>query len=163
MQSGSLLTGERFVALDFFPTAGKAKIDWTLDKPVVPTIPSTLPDLEGKIGGILAKLDGIPFDAIGRDLKKTLESLNKLLSDADTQLTPELKATLVDLRGTLEKADRLMQNTDATMLGPDAPTQQALREALQEIAGAARSLRVLTDYLERHPDALLKGKDEERP
>lgn len=36
--------------------------------------------------------------------------------------------------------------------------QQDLREALHELARAAQSLRVLTDYLERHPEAIIRGK-----
>jgi paraquat-inducible protein B len=33
-----------------------------------------------------------------------------------------------------------------------------LKKTLQEVSGAARSLRVLADYLDRHPEALLFGK-----
>jgi paraquat-inducible protein B len=48
-------------------------------------------------------------------------------------------------------------------VGKDAPAQQDLRDALQEIARAARWPRVLTDYLERHPEALIRGKIDEKP
>ena len=70
-----------------------------------------------------------------------------------------------DTRGAA-RADRhrrpVLKNTDATLLGKNAPGQQELRDALQEVTRAARSLRVLTDYLERHPEALIRGKTEER-
>jgi paraquat-inducible protein B len=52
----------------------------------------------------------------------------------------------------------VVQGVDATLLGRDAPAQQELRDALQEVARAARSMRALSDYLERHPDALLRGR-----
>ena len=162
LRSGSLLTGERLVALDFFADAPNATVDWTVERPVFPTMPSTLPEVEARIDSILVKLDSIPYQAIGDDLKKTLESLNKLLAHADTELTPELKATLVELRAAIVRADRLMENANTNLTGPDAPTQQALRDALEEIARAARAVRDLTDYLERHPDALIRGKDEEK-
>ena len=45
------------------------------------------------------------------------------------------------------------------MFAPDAPLPQELQGALQEMTEATRSLRVLADYLERHPEALLKGKE----
>ena len=45
----------------------------------------------------------------------------------------------------------------------DAPAQQELRDALQEITRAARSLRLLGDFLERHPESLLRGKSKEKP
>jgi paraquat-inducible protein B len=159
LRTGNLLTGERYVALDFFPAAPKARVDWKTAAPVMPTMPSTMPEVQAKIGSILAKIDAIPFEAIGTDFKKTLVIVNRLLEHADTELTPELKSTLVDLRTALAKADKLMEDTNASTLAPDAPTQLALRQALDEISAAARSLRVLSDYLERHPEALIKGKD----
>jgi paraquat-inducible protein B len=56
-------------------------------------------------------------------------------------------------------AERVLSNTDANLLGPDAPAQQELRDALQEISRAARAIQVLTDYLERNPEALIRGKN----
>ena len=56
------------------------------------------------------------------------------------------------MRGTISAVDRMLKNADATLVGKDAPAQQDLRDALQEIARAARSLRILTDFLERHPE-----------
>ncbi|MBL8540661.1 MAG: hypothetical protein JNK68_09855 [Betaproteobacteria bacterium] len=47
------------------------------------------------------------------------------------------------------------------MVGKDAPVQQELRDMLQELTRAARSLRVLTDYLEQHPEALIRGKEKQ--
>jgi paraquat-inducible protein B len=60
-------------------------------------------------------------------------------------------------------ANQLLQNTDATLLGANAPAQQELRDALQEVTAAARSVRVLADYLDRHPEALIRGKSEDKP
>jgi paraquat-inducible protein B len=162
LRSGSLLTGERFVALDFFPDAPKTAVNWNVPEPVMPTIPSALPELEAKLGSIMNKLDSIPYKAIGEDFKTTLETVNQLLAHWDKDLTPEIKEALVAFRDAMTKADRLMQNADTNMAGPDAPTRQALDDALEEVARAARSFRDLTDYLERHPEALIRGKDEEK-
>ena len=199
LRSGSLLTGQLFVALDYFPNPGKARIDWNQDAPVLPAVPSMLVDLEGKLSGILAKLDGLPYDAIGVEVTRALNTLNTTLQDASTTLkavdanvTPELKTTLADargvlgtvdgvlknnvnitlanvntaleeLRGPLATADTVLKNTDGTLVGRNAPIQQDLRDALQEITLAARSLRVLMDYLDQHPEALLRGKTEVKP
>jgi len=170
LRSGSLLTGQLYVAFDFFPDAPKAKIDWSADPVELPVTPSELTDIEQKVAGILAKLDKLPYEAIGADLTKALVSLDQTLKDADkavnridADVTPELKATLEELRRTIATADGVLKSTNATLLGPDAPGQQELRDALQEIARAARSLRILTDFLERHPEALIRGKTEEKP
>ena len=170
LRSGSLLTGQLYVALDLFPDVPRAKIDWTQAEPTLPVVPSTLPDLEAKITNILAKLDNLPLEAIGSDLSKalatldqTLQSTDKLVSGLDGKLMPELNATFTDLRGAISTANGVLQNTDATLVGKDAPAQQELRDALQEITRAARSLRVLADYLERNPNSLIFGKAQEKP
>ena len=60
-------------------------------------------------------------------------------------------------------ADRVLKNTDATLFGKDSPAPQDLRDTLQEVTRAARSVRILVDYLERHPEMLIRGKTEEKP
>ena len=77
LRSGNLLTGQLFVAFDFYPNAPKVKIDWSREVPELPVVPSTVSDLEAKITGIVAKLDKLPLEAIGADLTKALASLTK--------------------------------------------------------------------------------------
>ena len=148
----------------------KPKIDWSREVPELPVVPSTVSDLEAKITGIVAKLDKLPLDTISADLTKVLTTLSQTLEDAskavnriDSDVTPGLKTTLDGLRGTISAVDRTLTSTDATLVGRDAPAQQDLRDALQEIARAARSLRILTDFLEQHPEALIRGKSAENP
>jgi len=169
LRSGNLLTGQLYVAFDFFPNAPPAKIDWSRTPPELPVVASTLPDLEAKLTGILAKLDKLPYEAIGKDLTKTLATLDQMLKDADKVVNhldgvmPEVKSTLEALHGTVGAAEGVLKSTNATLVGKDAPGQQELRDALQEVTRAARSLRTLTDYLERHPEALIRGKTGEKP
>ena len=161
LRSGSIVTGERYVALDFFTDATPATVDWSLAEPVVPTVPSTLPEMQAKLEAILVKVDSIPFQKIGGDLAETLESARKMLDGIDTEVTPELKSTLAELRTTLAAADKVLEGADRNITSTDGPTLQALQQALDEVAGAARALRSLADYLERHPEALIQGKPEE--
>jgi paraquat-inducible protein B len=206
LQSGNLLTGQLFVAFDFFPDPAHAVVDWSLDTPVLPTVPSTIIDLQARLTGILAKLENLPYDTIGADAGKALASLDVTLKDAsstlnrlDTSVTPELKTMLVEARGVLATvdgllkdgltttlagvnttlggvnaaledlrrplatADTVLKNADASVLGKNAPLQHELHDALQEVALAARSLRELMDYLDRHPEALLRGKTQATP
>ena len=53
-------------------------------------------------------------------------------------------------RGTVATLDALM--------APESPAVYYLTSALEELASAARSIRVLTAYLEQHPEALIQGK-----
>ena len=79
LQSGSLLTGQLYVAFDYHPGAAKAKVDWNQTTPVLPTVPSTIPDVEAKLTSIIAKLDKLPYEAIGADVTKVLVTLNQTL------------------------------------------------------------------------------------
>ena len=120
-------------------------------------MPGAITDLEQKVTGILAKLDNLPLDAISADLTKvlvttdqTLKNANKAINRLDSNVTPGLKTTIEEIRRAITSADGVIKNADATLVGKDAPAQQELRDALQEIARAARSLRILTDFLEQH-------------
>ena len=131
-------------------------------------MPGGVADIESKLDSILTKIDNMPIHAMGADLRKALATLDQTLKDAaqlvkrvDVDTVPELTTTLVELRRMMATADRVLKDTDSTLLGKDAPAQQELRDALQEVTRAARSVRVLTDELERHPEALIRGKIEE--
>jgi len=162
LRTGNLLTGQLYVALDFFPNAPKAKVDWTKTPPEMPTVSGGLQELQVTVTSIMKKLDKVPFDQIGRDVHQTLQTLKGTLQTTevfvqrlDTDVTPAARATLEDARRTLNSAEHT--------LAADAPLQQDVREALHEIARTAQALRVLAEYLERHPEAVIRGKKEEKP
>jgi len=169
LRTGSLLTGELYVAFEYFPDAPKARVDWTKDPVELPVVPGSLASIEAKLGSILTKIDKMPLDAIGRDVRAALASLDTTLKDAstlvnkvDAQWVPEGTKTLEDLRRAINDANRVVQNADATLFSKDSPAPQDLRDTLQEVTRAARSIRVLVDYLERHPDVLIRGKPAEK-
>ena len=170
LRTGSLLTGELYVAFEYFPEAPKAKVDWKQNPLELPVIPGSLASIEAKVGNILNKIDRMPLDAIGSEVRTALATLNQTLKDADTlvnrvdaQWVPEGTKTLQELRRAIADANRVVQNADTTLFSKDSPAPQDLRDMLQEITRAARSIRVLVDYLERHPDTLLRGKPTEKP
>jgi paraquat-inducible protein B len=170
LRTGSLISGQRYVALEYFPDAPKARIDRTKEPPQFPVVPGKTENIELQLKSILAKLDKVPVEEIGKDLKEaldaldnTLRSANRTLARVDEETLPEAKRTLEDLRRAVAAAERVLSGTDNTLLGPDAPAQHELREALQEVARAARAIRVLADYLERNPETLLRGKKKENP
>jgi paraquat-inducible protein B len=170
LKSGSLITGQLYVGIDYHPNAPKVKLDLSQESPEFPTVPSDLADLEAKVAGIVDKIDKMPLEAIGNSLKRDLESLNdtltsatKLVTNADEQVLPGLKAAIEDLRKTLGAVERAMNNANTSLLQPNAPAQQDLRNALQEFTRAARSLRILMDELERQPSSVIRGKTETTP
>jgi paraquat-inducible protein B len=169
LRTGSLLTGQLYVSFDYFPNAPKAKVDLTQAEPELPVVPSTLANLENKLAGIVDKIDRMPLEAIANGLKKDLDNLDraltdarKLITDADVQLVPGLKTAVEDLHRTLVAVELATSNANATLLESNAAVQEDLRNALYEFTRAARSLRVLTDALERQPSSLIRGKTEPR-
>jgi paraquat-inducible protein B len=154
LRTSNLLTGQLYVALDFFPNAPKAQVNWKTDPPQLPIIAGSMEDLKASIAGITKKLEAVDFAAIGTDLRTTLQTTNKLLQRIDAELTPEVRAMVDDARKALNSAN--------SALATDSPLQQDTRATMQEIARAAQAFRILADYLERHPEALLSGKKEEK-
>jgi len=162
LRIGNLLTGNLYVALDFFPTARPAKIDWAKEPPEMPTVRSGLQELQATVSHIASQLDKVPFDQIGADLRQVLKTLNRTLQDSDKLVTRLDAEVAPQARATLEEARRTLSTAERT-LARDAPLQQDLRGALHELSRTAQSLRLLAEYLERHPEALIRGKREERP
>jgi len=157
LRSANLLSGQLYVALDFFPKAAPATLDTKRTPAEIPTIPGSLAELEESLGNIVKNLEKVPFDKLAADLRRSLDTLDKTLKRADvvlnqvsTDIAPEIKATLEQARKTLGSAQQV--------LATDSPVQGDLRETLQEVQKAAEQVRALTDYLERHPESLIRGK-----
>jgi len=149
LRTGNLLTGSVFVALDFFPNAPPTKVDWTQTPVQLPTTPGQLEATEASVSDILAKLDKVPFQEIANDLHKAINQLDQTLVTAQGALSTA-QGTLVSAQGTIQNANNYVE--------PNSVQAQQLANTLSEVSRAARSLRVLADYLERHPEALLRGK-----
>src|SRR5262249_724294 len=156
--------GQRYIAFEYFPNAPSVKVDWNKESPELPVVSSPLPDVEAKLTSILAKIDKLPIEAIGSGLKQDLETLgqtlretNRLVGHIDSDVVPGLKATLQDTHRTLAAAERVMRDADTMLVGPDAPAQQQMRDALKEVAQSARAVRALAEDLQRHPEALIRG------
>jgi paraquat-inducible protein B len=139
LRTGSLITGALYVAVDFFPDAPPFKMDWSQHPVRLATVPGKLEGVEANVASLIKKLDQVPYREIGEDTRKTLAGFDQTLDSA---------------RRALDHADALVESNSGL--------NQELTNTLREIDSAARSIRVLSDYLERHPEALIRGKTEEK-
>jgi paraquat-inducible protein B len=162
LQTGSLITGEMYVAFDYVANAPKPKVDWSQDPVELPVVSGGLASIETKLDSILTKVDRMPLGAMGASandllttLNQTLKSADSLLKNIDARWVPEGEKTIADLHRTLADVDR-------TLLAKDSPTSQDLHDMMQELTDTARSLRVFLQYLEQHPSMLIRGKREEK-
>jgi len=157
LRSANLLTGQLYIALDFFPEAQRAAVDWSHQPPVVPSVAGGLTEIQATIGRVARRIDRIPIEQISADLSRSLQSLDaalkstkKLADQVDTQVAPQATRAFAEAEQALKAANAI--------LAEDAPLQSDLHDALGRVAQAARSLSVLADYLERHPESLILGK-----
>lgn len=153
LRTGNLLTGQLYIALDFFKDAKKISLNTSQQPMELPTIPGDFAELQTSLANVLKNLEKVKFDQIGADVHTTLKSIEQLALRLDKETAPEAKATLEELRHTLTGIERV--------LASDSPLQQDVRDAMREITRAAQSLRSLTDTLDRQPEALLRGKQEQ--
>jgi paraquat-inducible protein B len=190
LQTGSLLTGQLFVQLEFFPDLPKKQLIFGDKYPEIPTVPSTMDQFRRTVTDVLAEVRKIPLDKIGQELLETIQGANKLANSPElVEAVHNLNVTLEEIREmTVETRDSLNRSFDdlgtltqhldikvvtlsdsiektlgATRAAlkvarPGSPAAVNLNNALKELASAARSIRVLADYLERHPEALVQGK-----
>ena len=161
LKSGSLLTGQLYVSLDFVKDAPASHIDWTTTPPTIPTAPGGFDDLQASLSSLAKKLDAIPYDQLAGDLHKDLTDLDTslrkvdaLMDHLDTAVVPEAQKTLADARKAVDDLRKTLGTVDQAV-GPQATN------ALNEVSKAAASLNNLAEFLKRHPESLLKGKPED--
>jgi paraquat-inducible protein B len=169
LQPGNLVTGQMLVDLGFHPNAAPAKLDRSGEYPEIPSVPSEIDALTASASGILTEIASLPLNELVQELRTTVQGANQLVTSPRTEETLEaLKATVTNLQTLVQTVDQglgpLLAQAQGTlasaeaMVGSNSPTRYDLDATLKELAGAARSIRVLMDYLERHPEALLRGK-----
>jgi paraquat-inducible protein B len=183
LQQSPPVLGDQSIALVRTAGASPAQLLTDGNVPRFPSAPgsSNLDDITAKAAVFLNKLDAVPLEDIGANLNRIIGNLDRLTS------SPELKDSLTHLHSTLTSIDKLLQDVQP-QIGPlvgklnDAvvelsgtatalrqiaesggPNEDAsLPEAIRQITEAARSIKTLTDYLDRHPEALIRGKRPEK-
>jgi paraquat-inducible protein B len=147
---GSLLTGKLYISLDFLPASPRAAFDPSIRPLELPTVNGTFQELEASVGRLVKKVDDLPLEQIVADLHTDLKDLHETLSELHAQVLPNASDTLSALHRTLDSADRT--------LDVESPLQHGLTETLSEARDTLRAIRELADYLDRQPDALLRGR-----
>ena len=174
----SFITGKLLIELNFHPhtpvTLQKKK---DIDKEIqeIPTIPSATTrltnDLKATLAGIDKLINNPDLPESIKALKDTLQEARKLVTRLDRQVDPVAK----DVRKTVKDFGKLARDIDAkvdplatdlektlsgakSVISDDAPVIVGLENTLKEISAMARSFRQLADYLEQHPESLLRGK-----
>ena len=167
LQTASYLTGQRVVALDFVPNPRPADVVMEGGDIVVPSQGGGLDNILVAAGDIAAKLDRLPLDQIGQNLNGVLRSttgamnsVQDLVKKADAGLTPTLKRLpeiTAGLQEAVAKTGRTVGSIEASY-GNNSQFQRELERAMTQVGDTARSIRLLADFLDRHPEALIRGR-----
>ncbi len=174
LKTGSLITGQLLVAIDLHPEAPPAKINWETRYPELPTVPTAIEEIATSLTQVLKKIEKMPIEQIGNDLRDTVAGAKRLINSAELQqsvkalnetlnqaqkfvatlntaVEPELQAAVSNLNSALIQAQKLAKGLNSNV----APQAE---KTLKELQSAARSIKVWAEYLERHPEALIRGK-----
>jgi paraquat-inducible protein B len=177
LKPGNLLTGQLYVDLDIHEDAEPAQVTQVRGYDVVPTISAPFEAITASARQVLERIAALPLEEIGNEARDTLQGVNRLVNSGELSaalgelnrvleearsfaqglnrgVSPELQATLRQAQSTLGAAQG--------MVSADSALYQELKRTLRELSSAARSIRVMADYLERHPDALIYGKGAKR-
>jgi paraquat-inducible protein B len=155
LQTGSLLTGQLLVDLDFHP---KSKIIENPNHGFYPEFPTTVSSLDQfthSANIIMDKIAKLPLEDLTLEINKTLQGLQGTTAAATNTLN-SVKGTMGTADKTLNTAQKALSNFEA-----GATTHYQLEQLLQELTQAAGSVKQLTDYLAQHPESVVRGKSEE--
>jgi paraquat-inducible protein B len=158
-RTGNLLTGQLYIALDFYPKADKVVFDTTARPVVIPTVPGSLEQLQEKLESMVDKVNNLPIERIAGNLDSNLVELRKGLGKFNSKTLPGVDTALSDVSKTLLSANTTLQSANAT-ISDGSPSREKLGQTLEELERTSRALRELADYLIRHPESLLRGRPE---
>jgi paraquat-inducible protein B len=151
-----------------------------LTSPAIPEIIANLQDVSRSAAGLARSVDG-KLGATAATLELALRDIRSLADQANRQISPlgpaieeirslaaavnrrvdplgtEIARTAAELNATLQQTQNLFANLN-TMTAQDSEFRYNLEVLLTELSATARSLRTLSDYLDRHPGSLLRGK-----
>lgn len=149
LENQSLLTGQKIVAMGFYPDTPIVLLGKKTKVPEIPTLPSTSEEL-------LKTFQELPLQETFKNLNSVLKETQSLIHTVNAD-SPEVMKNIVEISSNLadvsEKAEKALNS-----FNEDSRTMMDLNKMLRDFSSAAQSLRNWADYLERHPEALLRGK-----
>ncbi|WP_312289346.1 PqiB family protein [Stutzerimonas nitrititolerans] len=150
-RTGNLLTGQLYISLDFDPRAPQVAFDQQARPMVIPTIAGSFDKLQEQLQAMVDKLSKLPIESLADNLNGSLDGLRQTLKQVNGDVLPQLQRTL-------ERSEQTLQNANQA-LADGSPQRQQLGDTLEEVQRAVRSVRVLSDYLSRHPESLIRGRN----
>jgi paraquat-inducible protein B len=168
----SVVTGVRYVALDFRPgTPARFEGDRSVGYPQIPSTRSLLEQAPDKLNAILAHFSAVDFEALASSIRSAADEAKALLGSPHLQhalagideLTRTMNRTAANLNEATRSIGPLAAEWQQTarsagkIVAPDGTLASQLGATLAELQSAARSMRRLADHLDRDPGAVVRG------
>ena len=176
LKTDSLVTGKLFIEVDMHPDKPIRLLGAMQDYQELPTILSgmqqltkTIEDLplEELVDTTMSAVEGIDKLVNSPDLtasisamRVALEGFGKMAKNIDGQVDPiaeSFRSTAKSAEETLEQVTLALEGI-RDMTGKNSPIYYELNEAFDDLSETARSISILTDYIQRHPETLIRGK-----
>ena len=182
LKSSNLLTGQRYVDLDYYPEEGAASLTVLDDYLLLPTVESGLGQIEERVTAVLDKINDVPIEGLLAQLEETtveakiaMKTLNERLVGTGPLLA-ESQATMGEMRASLESLNKLLSANDTQSIPSDvretlAQINSALKplsgdgavygdlsRTLDELRSATRSIERVASTINEKPNSLIFGK-----
>jgi paraquat-inducible protein B len=181
LESSNFITGQKDISLQYVPGAAPAQLGREGNAMLMPSQGGGLDNITSSLSDIMTKLDKIPFDQIGQNLASALKSVDETVSGPDVKnALRRLSETLTDVQHLVRHTDQgltpalqrlpqisedlqhAVQHADAMLgeagYGGNSDFSRNVSRVLDQVNDAARSIRLLADFLDRHPEALIRGR-----
>ncbi|ADV46866.1 intermembrane transport protein PqiB [Nitratifractor salsuginis] len=159
LQSANLLTGSLLINLDFHPDAPKANLIKENGLYVFPSVPATIETLKNNVQSILNNLAAIPFKEIGEETRQILGDVRqKTLPGFDATLQGVNRELLPSFVKLIDQSNQTLEEIRKNYLDTNAQIHRQMLKLMNEIEETSRSIRELSNYLNRHPESLIRGR-----
>jgi len=185
LQSANLLTGQMEVSLDFVPGATPGEMGMEGDVIVLPSVAGGLGGMMQSAQQVLDQVSAMPLRQIGENLNRAIQGMSDVVNGAQVKdALNSLQASMADVQQLIQHADaggtpllkrlpQMASELDQTLAraaklvgslddgyGDSSKFKRDLNRLLDETNDAVRAVRVLADILSRHPEALIRGRND---
>jgi len=177
LQYTSLVTGQLYVESLLRPESAIKLTHFNDDFIELAAVPSSSQEVQKNITEVIREIQNIPFEQVFAEVLRTLQHIDQFISSEALQQSVqslahslkssekilknferESKQISQELRGTLHYSHSVLKKVDAAVEPVLEELPQAMTETLEEVRRSAQSLRLLADYLEQHPESIIRGK-----
>lgn len=163
LQTANLLTGQSYVSIDFYEDAEPVVVERFEGYQQIPTISTDLNRITQNLEDVLEKINRMELESLVSGLIETLAGVRAFTGNTDTGLQRVLgsiEETLARSRDMMGSGKSAFEQGQQVMRGldEDSPSRYQFDQMVKELRAAARSLRTLTETIEKNPNALIFGK-----